>query len=82
MVLNPKLEKLRIGDAFEYGDYTYIAIALSPDPFDVICLNTLTKKLEYIDENERVKLIEHWYLMEDFRPEGKAIRGKKLQELY
>jgi hypothetical protein len=79
--MNPKLEKLRTGDAFKLNGQTYIALALSPDPFDVFCLNTLTKKIEEIDESERVELIEHWYVAQIQKPEGKAVRGKKLSEL-
>jgi len=76
-----KLNKLRVGDAFRYGAYPYIAIALTPDPFDVFCLNTVTKELEEIEETEEVELIENWYVAEMHQQE-KSPRGKKLEVLY
>ena len=74
-----KLGRLKTGDAFKYASVIYIALALSPDPFDVFCLNTATREIELLDEDESVKLIENWYVAEMFQEY--TIRGKKLKEL-
>ena len=74
-----KLEKFRVGDAFKWNGETYIAIALSPDPFNVFCLDVERRKLTTFDESEDVELIRNWKLIRSSKEPGK---GKKLEELY
>lgn len=60
-----KVGKLNVGDAFEHEGSIYITFSLTPDPFEVYCLNVETKKLEEIYEDDLVKLIKGWNLVED-----------------
>ena len=72
-----KLKNLRCGDAFWFESGTYIAIALTEDPFDVYCLNVRTHKLEELEEDTDVEVIEGWELRRSNLNLG--IKGKKLR---
>lgn len=62
------LARLKVGEAFKYGDNTYIAITLTPDPAEVICLNTETKRLEEIYEGEYVLPLGNWKIERAYEP--------------
>jgi hypothetical protein len=53
-----KLKNRKVGDVFDYNGNTYIAFSLTPDGFEVFCLNLATKELEEIYEGANVQLIE------------------------
>jgi len=76
-----KLIDLKQGEAFKYENQTYIAIALTPDPYDVFCLNTITKAIEEIPEDEVVERIDNWYVGEGFNMPS-VPNDKELEVLY
>lgn len=76
-----ELGTLRVGDAFWYRGEAYIAIALTPDPFDVFCLKLNTRELVELEEADEVELIEYWSLKQLASSPGHP-RGKELKVLY
>ncbi len=71
-----KLGKLKIGDAFLHEKEAYLAISLTPDPFDVYCLNLETRSIDQLEEALEVERIP-WKLT----VANKEKRGKQLEVL-
>ena len=77
-----RIGDLKVGDAFWYEGEAYIAIALTPDPFDVYCLNVRTRELEELEEAEQVEVINDWALKIISPITNIPARGKNLEVLY
>lgn len=69
------LRELNTGDAFKVDEDCFIAIALCEDPFDVYCLNVISKMIVTLEEQTEVELLPDWKLefFNDTERKGKPL---------
>lgn len=83
-----KLETLKVGDAFTIGtkrprfsNGIHIALALTPDPFEVFCLDVDNRKIVELEEATIVLPLDDWRVPTDYCRTN-PVRGGDLEVLY